>query len=193
MLMHDAFFTPSWKQDKLLLISNSYNMFVVQIQRNRASNFKIFAPWNAAELAEPLWENGVCAPQRTENIASGKERKWHGQAWGKDIKHKGSWGTGDGHSHFIILETDMDGEKNGRNSCSYPSKQNQRGSSTPQGRCGRELHCWRAKEQPGHDLDSVGNMTTTGKKEEKKKKRAQGIRLSYHPARLKMPVRAVSM
>lgn len=58
----------------------------------------------------------------------------------------------------------MDGEKHGRNSWSYLSKQNQRGSSAPQGRCGRELHCGRAKEQPGCDLDTVGNITTKEKK-----------------------------
>lgn len=56
----------------------------------------------------------------------------------------------------------MDGwgeRKKGRNSWSYLNEQkNQRGSSTPQGQCGRELHCGRAKEQPGHDLD---NMSTT--------------------------------
>lgn len=39
------------------------------------------------------------------------------------------------------------------------SKQNQRGSSTQQ-ECRREHHCGTAKEQPGHDLNSVGNMMT---------------------------------
>lgn len=47
-----------------------------------------------------------------------------------------------------------------------------------------------AKEQPGHDLDSVGIMTT----KQNNKKRAQGTRVSYnavHTVHLKIPLRVV--
>lgn len=43
------------------------------------------------------------------------------------------------------------------------SKQNQRDFSTLQEQCSREHHCGTAKEQPGHDLNSVGNMMTKEK------------------------------
>lgn len=86
-------------------------MFVVQIQPNRASDFKVFAPVNAAELAEPMGGSSASAPQRTENTALGKERKQHGQALWKTLNTKVNGGAGDGDNNFIILEIWMGGEK----------------------------------------------------------------------------------
>lgn len=84
-------------------------------KRTRQSNFKLFAPGNAEEQAEPVWANSAHASQKTENTAPGKERKLHGHVLGKDINHKVAGETGDGKSNFIILEMNTDGGKTRQN------------------------------------------------------------------------------
>lgn len=75
MLMYDVFFHSGVEAQQLLLMSNSRNMFVLQNQRKRISNLKIFALLNAAQLTEPMRKNSASVPQRIQNTASGKEKK----------------------------------------------------------------------------------------------------------------------
>lgn len=109
-----------------------------------------------------MWENSACATHMRENTAPRKERKLHGQVLGKDMNHKGSWGNWRWEQQFYHLRDEHEWGRN-QTKLMELSKQNQRDFSTLQEQCSREHHCGTAKEQPGHDLNSVGNMMTKEK------------------------------
>lgn len=102
---------------------------------------------------------------RKHSIRKGEEITSH--LLGKDINHKGSWGSWRWEQQFYYLRDEHEWGRN-QTKLLELNKQNQRGFSTLQEQCRREHHCGTAKEQPGHDLNSVGNIMT--KKEKKIKK-----------------------